>query len=125
LIYLDGSPKYLKNRNLHNFQIAALVNRVSQPLLWAESANTLDLLSLSHSLNPDVRLTILPTPELLQRIQHLAAAPCQPVFLFNPSASLKQQIQPASLRLEEVYHPQALTPSEFALSLWKLQHNSC
>jgi uncharacterized membrane protein len=124
--YLNTSPKYLKNRNLHNLPIAYFINQTHQSLLLSESTNTLDLLSLSHSLDSDVQLKILPAPELIQQLnqavtQASIAEQAQPTFLFNPSPMLQQQLQLTALQLEEVYHPQTLTRSEFALSLWQFQ----
>lgn len=68
LVHFETSPRYLKSRSLHNLPISAIVNQVRQPLLITESENTIDLLSLSHSLNQDVLLKILPTSELFEQL---------------------------------------------------------
>jgi uncharacterized membrane protein len=116
-VHFETSPRYLKNRNLHNFPIAALINRSPQPILVSESQNTIDLLSLSHSLDQDTRIQIL-TPDISQQIAANLAS-CN--FLFNPSDPLKQQIQQdETLQLKELYRPQVLIPTEFALSLWQI-----
>lgn len=139
LTQMGTSPKYLKNRSLHNFPIAAIINQADQPLLLAESFNMIDLISLSYLLEPEVKLQILPTAQLEQLIHQSFAseniAPvnnaanqrfCDNVFLFNPSAELQQQIQQDSpLQIEERYRPPVLTASEFILSVWQLKRPSC
>lgn len=114
-VHLEISPRYLKNRNLHNFAVSDIINRVDQPRLIAESQNTIDLLSLSHSLDPNTRIQILP-PGDLRQINQIRS--CR--FLFNPSNELRQQIQQDTVQLEELYRPQVLIPTEFALSLWQI-----
>ncbi|MFM7424668.1 MAG: hypothetical protein ACKO7W_06725 [Elainella sp.] len=131
LLHLGTSPRYLKTRSLNNPAIAAVVNQASrqpislaaQPLLLAEPQNTMDLLSLSHNLDPQTQIQIFPRAVLLSRLQQLQPdQTCdRPLFLFNPSPELRQQLQPiSSLKLTPAYQPQLLFPGEFALSLWRL-----
>jgi uncharacterized membrane protein len=116
-VNLKTSPRYLKNRNLHNFAIATIINQTDQSTLIAESQNTIDLLSLSHSLNQNTRIQILPSDASNQILNNNRS--CS--FLFNPSDALKQHLQQdKDLQLEERYRPQVLIPTEFALSLWQL-----
>ncbi len=115
-VHLEASPRYLKNRNLHNFSITNIINQSPQFSLISESQNTIDLLSLSHSLDQSIQIQILP-PDTFDQISSLRS--CR--FLFNPSDRLKQQIQQdEALQLAELYRPQVLIPTEFALSLWQL-----
>lgn len=163
LVHFETSPRYLKSRSLHNLPIAAVVNQTRRPLLVTEAENTIDLLSLSHSLNQEVLLKILPTTMLVEQLsQEFAdafnsdyasdhartlkyinpvfatgtqsdqkftasetdAQSCKPIFLFNPSPLLKQQLQQNShLRLEQRYYPDLLLPGEIALSLWQITLN--
>lgn len=124
LIHLNTSPRYLKNRNLHNFPISEVVNHSHQPILLAESSNTIDLLSLSHSLNPQTEIHILSTEMLTNDISQFTKATCQDVLLFNPSPTLQQQLQ-QNMRLEQRYYPKLLLPGEFALSLWQVDRPDC
>jgi uncharacterized membrane protein len=135
LLHLETSPRYLKTRSLNNPAIAEVINQAvapelnpashqadrqpAQPLLLAESQNTMDLLSLSHHLDPQTQIQLLPSPNLLAQIQQLNSC-TRPVFLFNPSPELQQQMQQANLSLSLAYRPQLLFPGEFALSLWRL-----
>jgi uncharacterized membrane protein len=128
LLHLNSSPRYLKTRNINNEMIAEPINLIAQenisPLILAESQNTMDLLSLSHQLNPATQIKILPTAELLPQLVAASSQTnpptCQPLFLFNPSPELKQLQQYKSLPLTESYRPKLLFPGEFALSLWRL-----
>lgn len=131
LFYLQSSPRYLKNRNLHNLPIATIINQSRQPLILSEAENTIDLMSLSHSLAPQVQMQILPTSALLDQLQQTPFQ-SQPgfctVFLFNPSTELVQQIQSVwDPPIKTRYHPQTLGPTEFSLSLWqlKLEQSAC
>ncbi len=129
-INLNRSPDYQKDRNRANPAIAAIINQAAnqaaQPLLLAEPTQTMDLLSLSHSLDPAVQIQILPTEQLItQRAAPPASEPCNR-FLFNPSASLLATLrQIPNLTLQQRYQPDLLTPSDLHLSLWTLQATQC
>ncbi len=113
LLHFNSSPLYLKSRSLSNPGIAQVINQAVQPLLLSESQNTIDLLSLSHLLNPQTQIKILPTEQLSAALK--AAPDCQ-AFIFNPSSSLQ-----SAASLTQRYQPQLLHPGEFALTLWQLQ----
>lgn len=126
-VQVETSPRYLKSRNLHNLPIAAIVNQSIQPLLISESENTIDLLSLSHSLRSNAQLQISSTSVLIQQMDQITGADQfsarsdRTLLLFNPSTELKQQIrQNPQLHLTERYYPQDLLPGEISLSLWQL-----
>ena len=86
VVHLNTSPRYLKNRNLHNIPISALVNQSEQPVILAEADNTIDLLSLSHSLQPSTQIRILPPGAELGRFKSISLNSidsCSNLFLFN------------------------------------------
>jgi len=119
LAYLNSSPPYLKSRSLHNPEIVTIVNQSIRPLLISESQNTIDMLSLSHLLKPETQIEILPTDALsaqLHATSLVSGFAC--AFIFNPSEPIQQAGQS---RLTELYHPQLLHPSEFALTLWRFK----
>jgi uncharacterized membrane protein len=132
-VHFETSPRYLKSRSLHNPFIAEIINQAEQALILSESQNVIDLLSLSHSLNQNVRLKILPTSELVQQLNLTATeglanqifpiANQSELFLFNPSPEVQQQLQ--NICLQESYQPELLA-GEISLSLWRLKLNhSC
>lgn len=133
-IQFNNSPRYLKSRSLHNLPIAEIINRTDQPLVLSEAENTIDLLSLSHVLNNNVQLRILPTPQLIQQLANnfteaslLTTEPLHgsEVFLFNPSADLQQQVSRTCAQFQPAYSP-SLLMGELALSLWQLKlSHSC
>jgi uncharacterized membrane protein len=125
LLHLNTSPRYLKTRNINNEAISKTINVTVQPkvqpLIFTETQNTMDMLSLSHLLNPTTQIKILPTADLLAQVAaEQTPQTCRPIFLFNPSPELKQVQQNLNLSLEESYRPKLLFPGEFALSLWRL-----
>jgi hypothetical protein len=130
VINLNRIPEYQKARNRENGAIAALLNQADRPLLIAESEQTIDVLSLSHHLNPTVRVQILSgdrgSLDLNQDLDYLAQ--CRSTFFLNPSALLKQNVgRESGFTLREIYQPDLLTSDDLYLSLWQLQnlHRSC
>lgn len=128
-LHWQRSPRYLKNRNLHNPALAAAINSSNLPLV-SEASNSMDLLSLSHLLDADQPIAILPTPDRsdlpvdpARLASLLAARPsdhCR-LLLFNPSPDLKQELSDRHWQLTERYFPALLLPGEFALSLWQVE----
>jgi uncharacterized membrane protein len=122
LFNLERSPIYQKSRSLDNLPIAAILNQVNSPTLLAEPSQIIDLLSLSHILQPNNKIQVLPTAKLVSKV-----SPCQDIFFLNPSAELIEQIQARKhFHLKAAYTPQTLTANELALSLWRvddLEHN--
>ena len=114
LFYLNSSPHYLKSRSLCNPAIAAMINRQVQPLVLSESQNMIDMLSLSHLLNPETQIKILPTAKLAAQLQ--AASFACGTFVFNPSYPVQ-----AAAPLTPLYRAQLLHPGEFALTLWQIK----
>ncbi|MBE9078844.1 glycosyltransferase family 39 protein [Romeria aff. gracilis LEGE 07310] len=111
---LAHTPDYLKTRSRSNGAIAARLGQASNPLLIAESAQTFDLLSLSHSLRDPIGIRILPMPQLPTDLDL-----CRPTFLLSPSAALQTNL-PTNARLEPAYQPRLLTAEDRHLALWQL-----
>lgn len=110
-----------KGSSYHNHQIARIVNQASQPLVIS-NARTGELLSLSHSLAPEVRLKIQPSchtcsskppaadlNNLLNDLNDLEGS--RSVFAFKPSKKLRQ-------RLEQAYKLESIHKSN---DLWRLE----
>lgn len=122
LVNLNRSPDYQKDRNRANPTIAAILNQSTDPVLLAEPNQTLDLLSLSHSLAASVQIQIWPVERLTTEI---TIEPCQTRFLFNPSDALLTALQQMpDLTIQERYQPALLTPTDLHLSLWTVQAQS-
>ncbi|MCU0524725.1 MAG: glycosyltransferase family 39 protein [Elainella sp. Prado103] len=144
-LHWHSSPRYLKNRNLHNPGLAATINQARLPLI-TESVNTIDLLSLSHLLRSDQPIAILPPANAPFNSQSslssgsptdsLTYAPIDPsiwvalvsanptiacrFLLFNPSPDLQRYFTDRNWQLTEQYRPSLLLPGEFALSVWQV-----
>jgi uncharacterized membrane protein len=143
---LEDSPRYQKTRNLHNGAIAQLINQsvtnqsvtnqsvINQsaaPQILSEEKNIMDLLSLSHSLHPDVKIQIIRSittnalpqenpSEILPNIEAIASS--SNLFLFNPSQTLMDQVATQQdLNITPVYQPQVLIPGEISLSLFQIR----
>ncbi|MEO0377853.1 MAG: glycosyltransferase family 39 protein [Cyanobacteria bacterium P01_A01_bin.17] len=116
---LEKSPIYQKSRNRHNIPIAKILRGVESPLL-AEPQATLDLVSLSHSLEPNTQ--VQPLTENLSLLSNACKAKTQSLYIFNPSPALQVQLQESnSLEAAPIYKPKLLIPSEIALSLWSVK----
>lgn len=123
-VNLERSPDYQKARNQANPAIAARLNQafnqIDQPLLVGSSDQTMDLLSLSHSLAPTVRIQILPTDQLATVLNR-----CQPSYLLAPSAELLEQLRQFGLEITALYKPPLLTREDVHLSLYQVGRPVC
>ncbi|MBF2047212.1 MAG: glycosyltransferase family 39 protein [Elainella sp. C42_A2020_010] len=120
-VNLNRSPDYQKAHNRHNPEIAALVNQAISPILVAEPSQTMNLLSLSHSLSPTVHIQLLPLEQM-----GTVLSSCQNYFVFNPSPQLVTKLhQIETLRVQQIYHPQLITNKDIHLSLAKTQFAAC
>lgn len=117
-IYLvNTSPKYQKTRNLSNIPIAQIINQIESPIIIAEKSQMIDILSLSYLLKPNTKIYNAKTFNFSNT--------CQSLFLFNPSQQLQTELlKQNTLKLDQVYKPKLLIPSEIYLSLWTVK-NSC
>jgi len=116
------SPNYQKGRNLHNQEIAAVINQAPAALVLAEAAQTFDLLSLSHNLADTVGLRILPDEQRLAAVPSCATA--ETVFLLNPSVEWRDRLTahlPSTSHLREAYQPPLLTETDTHLALWAVE----
>ncbi|WP_179228535.1 glycosyltransferase family 39 protein [Leptolyngbya ohadii] len=116
LFQLQQPSRYHKSRSLSNPPIAAIVNQTKSPLVLAEASQTMDLLSLSHLLNPDVRIRIGAIDALPTWADDFPGA-----FVFNPSIELQENLQKQGVSIQNRYQPQQLVPTEMSLSLWQVQ----
>jgi uncharacterized membrane protein len=116
LSQLRQLPDYQKERNRDNPSIAAIINQADRPLLIGEAQTAIDLLSLSHQLDPAVTLQILPTLEQ----NHLRDRACPTAFLLDPSPQLQQRLATPSWQLQPIYQPPAQLLHPTPLSLWQL-----
>jgi uncharacterized membrane protein len=115
LFQLHQPPKYQKSRNLHNQPIAAVLNQSTSAMLLAEASETLDVISLSYSLNPAVQV------QILSDAASLPALPNCELFVLNPSPALQASLQTVpTIRFTPRYQPQRLVPTERVLSLWQV-----
>jgi uncharacterized membrane protein len=116
--------EYLKTRNAHNLEIATIVNQADAPLLIAERYWDwiLDLMSLSHNLDPDVGLQILPSDRIMSDVNLCQ----QPTLVLNPSPDLTNQFQSNQRAIAtQVYSSAPTIPSGLTMSLWRLQTKDC
>jgi len=116
------SPNYQKGRNLHNQEIAAVLNRAPAARVLTEADHAFDLLSLSHNLADSVQLQVVPEAELLATVPQCATV--EAVFLLNPSATWRDRLtssDPDAPSLTEAYQPTLLTETDIHLSLWRVE----
>ncbi|MFM7425398.1 MAG: hypothetical protein ACKO7W_10475 [Elainella sp.] len=129
-VNLTRSPDYQKTRNQANPAIAARINQINRaqaglvPLL-AEPAQTMDLLSLSHLLDPTVPVRIAPADRLLDLPPAVSLTParlptCPTALLFNPSPALLAAANQRDLQPQQLYRPALLTAADVHLTLWQI-----
>jgi uncharacterized membrane protein len=126
ILNINTSPIYQKSRNFHNLAIAKLLNQAKEPSLLVETQQTMDILSLGNNLDSQVKIQIFSNLEKLS----FAILNCQKseTFIFNPSLSLREGLaREKRIKLEQVYKPNLLIPTETVLSLWlaKTSENNC
>ncbi len=119
----QAESSWIKNFNTTNPQIARIINQRPQPLLISD-ADTADLLSLSHLLNPKVQLLLKPKCYTCNLTVQSGVKPYLPeipdgfsdVFLFHP--------RPSSEWLNELNKEQTdkvqLVSTGDEKSLWKV-----
>lgn len=113
---LNKSPFYQKSRNLHNIPIANILNNHEQTIVFSEPSQALDLLSLSHYLNQDIKIYPLNNTADLQNLDQN-----KKVFVFNPSQYIKQEISEKDIQSNVVYDPERFISNEIVLTLWEIQ----
>ncbi|MEP0910776.1 glycosyltransferase family 39 protein [Leptolyngbya sp. GB1-A1] len=114
---LNRIPDYQKAHNRFNLPISAIINQANRPFILSEAANTMNLLSLSHSLRP-ATLQIFPSID-----SDISLNFCNTNFLFNPTPGLVDRLSNNTpFTLKEIYQPELLTPEDIHLSLWQLQN---
>lgn len=114
---LNLSPLYQKGRNLHNLPIANLINRARSPLVLVEPDDTMDILSLAHSLSFQVKFKLIkPQEKLSDHFDYFST-----VFILKPSSELIKQLKSnPEISLQQVYQPHLFSSDEIALELWQI-----
>ena len=115
IVNLNRIPDYQKDRNRANPELAAVINAEPAPILLAEPSQSLDLLSLSHSLDPATQIRIAPFEQLLPA----SATLCPPCFLFNPSEAMLAAAVRLGLNPSPIYQPRLLLTQDNHLMLWR------
>jgi len=115
---LNKSPQYQKTRNLHNPEIAQIVNHNPLAILLTEPSNILDAISISYLLKPSIQFQLISNPSLLTLLPLTRT-----LYVLNPSLDLINQIRQklGGVKIEQVYQPKLLTEGEIHLSLWQLK----
>jgi len=114
---LNKSPFYQKSRNIHNLPIASILNSQETAIVLSEPSQTLDLLSLSHNLSPDIK--IYPFNSSADLFPHLNQG--KKVYIFNPSISITNDFVTQNISGQLVYNPERLVANEIVLTLWSAQ----
>ena len=123
----QDSPQFQKSRNSHNPAIEKIINQTTNPLVISDSEQILDLLSLSHNLEPQVAIKLFTSideisPEYFSDLKNIK--PKQNIFLFNPNSTFLQSIEAQKdLIITEIYKPHLRIPWEIYLSLWSIQRS--
>ena len=101
IILLKSDASWMKSISYYHPTTANIVNQSNQLLLIGDSSsgNFLgQLLSLSHRLDPKIKLLILTKPELPQIPDRF-----NDIFLYNPSSNLRENIEAIGHSVELVY----------------------
>lgn len=121
---LDKSPQYQKTRNLHNTEIANIINQSNISVMVANTKDILDVISLGYIINKPIQVKFISDDNLSSFLDI-----CEEAFLLNPSLSLENQIQKGKtkIHIELIYRPKLLTEEEIHLSVWRFQNleNHC
>lgn len=115
ILNINKSPMYQKGRNLHNLNIASIINQKKSSLILAEPQYINDLLSLSHNISPDIKFKIINLQDNF--LDYLNTYPS--IYIFNPSSELNDFLkQIPTIKYQQIYKPKLFTPSEISLKLW-------
>ena len=113
---LDISPIYVKSRNVHNPEIAKIINQQPRALVLLEPQAVGDILSLAHSLHPDTRVSILS-----DRSKEKTCYKESTCYLIKPSAQLKTRLKNDPIyKLQPIYQPRLFTSEQITLDLWQI-----
>lgn len=95
-IYLwDKSPRYQKTRNVYNPAIARPINQAPNPILLAESTQTIDLISMSYLLDEKVKFQVISNPDLSQFLKNVTISLyliLQPIYKIKLDKKTKKSI---------------------------------
>ena len=109
--------------NTDNLPISRIVNQSKSPLLISDARSTssfLTILSISHVLEPKVKIQLLPPVKSSTNIPKIANN-FTDVFLLTPSKELREGIEKQqNFQVESVYDGSKLNPVKSDIFLWKL-----
>ena len=117
----QDSPQFQKSRNYHNPTIENIINQSDKALVISEFRQVMDLLSMSHNLNPQVAIKFFNTADEIssQKFNQFSE---QDIFIFNPNAQLIQNLKERNnISVKEIYKPHLRIPGEIYLSLWSVK----
>ena len=78
---------WTKGLSPNNLQVASIINQANQPLMISDAFYPY-ILTLSHLLNPEVRLQLVQNPDLLKLQDEFGN-----VFIYYPSQTLREKIE--------------------------------
>ncbi|MEQ8973689.1 MAG: glycosyltransferase family 39 protein [Coleofasciculus sp. C1-SOL-03] len=102
-ISLPAKTWWSKSYSYYNAQVAEIINQANNPRLVVNYSwyNSTQLLSMSHILEPKVKLQLLAEPEVEQI--SLNFSPEQDIFLYNPSKDFQKDINQAGFELKNIH----------------------
>lgn len=100
IVSMKADTWWTKYGNQYQPETARIINRAEQPLVVSSDffINEGDLLSLSHDLNPEMRVLLVREPTLPQIPRGFSE-----IFLFNPSESMREGLEANGHRIELIY----------------------
>ena len=115
------SPFYQKGRNINNPAIANIINHSNSPLVIAESAEAMDVLSLAYSLSLQTKYKIVDSDK--NAIDYFNNF--QDIFILKPSTKYKDRLgENSQLYLQQVYKSHLFSADEIPLDLWQIKPNN-
>lgn len=102
LIIPQEETWWTKGISQHQPSTVGIINQAEQPLVISDysTLNLGEILSMSYRLDPQVRLLLLPEPDLRAIPQGFSD-----VFLFNPSPALRQDIETDQIPSTLIHEP--------------------
>ncbi len=96
----QASNGWIKGISQHQPRTLELINQAERPLVINDysALNLGEILSMSHRLDPKVRLLLVREPELPDLPRGFSD-----IFVFNPSTDLREEIEQEHIPLESVY----------------------
>jgi uncharacterized membrane protein len=120
---LDRSPTYQKDQNTNNIAISRIIDRSKTPIIITSSENVLDLISLSYSLKPNVKINLVDRDDrILERLDRLKTSEYA-LFLLNPPFSALKDIERLpNWQMQEIDRPFSYDLDKTYLSVWQVRY---